>query len=153
VNEVWSNEHAKWVLVDAKYDIHFERDRVPLSALDLHEAARFDGGKSVVKVQGRGRDAVPMKGLEYPTSSVLSYWWVSYYLPHNTFTQPPTGKSRLVTWDNEAFRSTTWFRGSGDDLKEHWAYAAKTFVTTRDRRQIEWTPGVSDLTVRQVSPT
>ena len=25
VKEVWSNEYAKWVLLDAKYDIHFER--------------------------------------------------------------------------------------------------------------------------------
>jgi hypothetical protein len=40
VNEVWSNEYAKWVLLDAKYDVHYERAGIPLSALELHEAAR-----------------------------------------------------------------------------------------------------------------
>lgn len=46
VNEVWSNDYAKWVMLDAKYDIHFERDGVPLSALELHEAVRWHPGKN-----------------------------------------------------------------------------------------------------------
>ena len=60
VNEVWSNDYAKWVLLDAKYDIHFERDGVPLSALQLHEAVRADGGRSIVMVRGVERREVPM---------------------------------------------------------------------------------------------
>ena len=39
VNEVWSNGHAKWVLLDAKYDSHFERGGVPLSALAIGRAS------------------------------------------------------------------------------------------------------------------
>ena len=35
VNEVWSNDYAKWVLLDAKYDIHYERAGTPLSALQV----------------------------------------------------------------------------------------------------------------------
>ena len=152
VNEVWSNQYAKWVLIDAKYDIHFERDGVPLSALELHEAARTDGGKDVVKMQGPDRKAVPMKGLEYPTSSVVGYWWVSYHVALDRFTGR-TRDSRLVIFDNAAFRETTWFRGSSRGLKKHWAYAAKAFSPTLDRRHIEWTPGVPELQIRQVSNT
>ena len=40
VNEVWSNEYAKWVLMDGEYDFHFERDGQVLSALEVHEAAQ-----------------------------------------------------------------------------------------------------------------
>ena len=40
VNQVWSNDYAKWVVFDAKYDVHFEREGVPLSAMDLHERVR-----------------------------------------------------------------------------------------------------------------
>ncbi|GAG06122.1 unnamed protein product, partial [marine sediment metagenome] len=32
INEVWVNKFGKWVLIDAKYDLHFEKDGVPLSA-------------------------------------------------------------------------------------------------------------------------
>ena len=37
-------------------------------------------------------------------------------------------------------------------LRKHWAYDAKAFVPTRERRQIEWTPGVPDLRARQTAP-
>jgi hypothetical protein len=37
VNEVWVNELCKWVLVDAKYDLHFEKEDVPLSALEIRD--------------------------------------------------------------------------------------------------------------------
>ncbi len=152
VNEVWSNQYAKWILLDAKYDIHFERDDVPLSAMELHEAVRANRVDDIAKVQGPDREVVPMKGLGYPASSVLSYWWVSYHVALDGFTGS-TDDSHLVILDNEAFRETTWFRGGSDGLKEHWAYAAKAFLPTKDRHQIEWTPGVPDLQIRQVSDT
>src|SRR5688572_333731 len=79
VNEVWSNDYAKWVLLDAKYDIHFERDGVPLSALELHEAVRADGGQGVVKMQGVDRRQVPMDKPDAPEGTIRSYWWASYY--------------------------------------------------------------------------
>jgi len=153
VNEVWSNEYAKWVLVDGEYDFHFERGGQPLSALEVHEAARSDGGRQLVKVQGPDRTAVPMKGLGFPFTSAIGYWWTSYHVRQNTFTQSQGNESRLVIFDNEAFRQTTWLRKRGDNvLRKHWAYDANAFVATRDRRQIEWTPGVCELQVRQRAP-
>lgn len=46
INEVWSGDHDKWVAMDVggdnndetKFTYHFERDGLPLSALDCHEA-------------------------------------------------------------------------------------------------------------------
>jgi hypothetical protein len=153
VNEVWSNEYAKWVVLDAKYDVHFERDGVPLSALELHEAVRADGGRGVAKVKGVERRVVPMEASGTTEGTVRSYWWVSYRQRQNMFTQPHwSGGSRMVVFDNEAFRNGTWHRNSGKDLVKHWAYAANAFVPTRDRHQIEWTPGVPDLRARLVTP-
>lgn len=153
VNEVWSNEYAKWVVLDAKYDVHFERDGVPLSALELHEAVRADGGRGIVKVKGVERRVVPMEETGTTEGAVRSYWWVAYRQRQNTFTQPHwSGGSRMVVLDNEAFRSGTWYRNVGKDLVKHWAYAANAFIPTRDRHQIEWTPGVPDVQARQVAP-
>jgi hypothetical protein len=154
VNEVWSNEYAKWVLMDGEYDFHFERDGQPLSALEVHEAVRRDGGRGIAKVQGVDRTVVPMEGLGFPFTSAIGYWWVSYHVKQNPFTQGGGNESRLVIFDNEAFRTTTWLRKRGDNvLRKHWAYDAKAFVPTSDRRQIEWTPGVPQLRVRQSGPT
>lgn len=153
VNEVWSNDYAKWVLLDAKYDVHYERDGVPLSALELHEAVRADGGKGIVKMQGVERQPAPMESAETPEGTIRSYWWVSYHLRPNPFTEPTwSGGSRLLIFDNDAFRKTTWYRSNGDHLVKHWAYAAQAFIPIRDRHEIEWTPGVPDLRLRQVAP-
>ena len=46
INEIWSSEHGKWVAMDVggdsddetKFTYHFERDGVPLSALEAHRA-------------------------------------------------------------------------------------------------------------------
>jgi len=150
MNEVWSNKYAKWVLFDAKYDIHYERDGVPLSVLEVHQAVRSDLGKAIVKVQGPERREVPMKGLEYPTSSVLSYWWVSYTPGLRTFTGKSEG-SGIVVFDSDDFRRTRWFRDGPDDLREHWAYGANAFIRVQDRDEINWTVGVPDVELRRVA--
>jgi hypothetical protein len=62
VNEVWSNDHAQWVLLDAKYDIHFERDGVPLSALELHEAVRGTGVEASSRSRGSSAGRFPTTG-------------------------------------------------------------------------------------------
>lgn len=152
VNEVWSNQFARWILLDAKYDIHFEKDGVPLSALDLHEAVRADGGKGVKKVAGLDRREVP-DSKEEPEASVRGYWWLSYHLRPTSFTHPHwSGGDPLGIYDNAAFRETTWYRGGATGLVKHWAYAAKAFVPTRSRTALEWTPGVPDLRARQIAP-
>jgi hypothetical protein len=151
VNEVWSNDYAKWVLVDAKYDIHFERGGVPLSALELHEAARADQGKGISKVQGPDRREVPMKGLEFPTSSVLGYWWISYNPGLKTFTGKHDSRA-VVVFDSPEFRSTRWFRDAGKGLTDHWAYRANAFVPVSDRNQINWSVGVPEVKVKPAGP-
>ena len=152
VNEVWSNQYAKWVLLDAKYNIHYERAGVPLSALEIHEAVRANQAKEVVTVRGIDRTVVTAKDSEYPTNSPLSYWWVSYHTGQRQFTGTSDNR-RLVIFDNAAFRETKWFRQTSNGLKESWAYKANAFVPTRDRGQIEWTPGVADVALRQISDT
>jgi hypothetical protein len=63
-----------------------------------------------------------------------------------------SGGSRLVIFDNDAFRTTVWHRDhGGDTLSKHWAYRAGAFVPTNDRHQIEWAPGVPGLRVAQAS--
>lgn len=154
VNEVWSNDYAKWVLLDAKYDIHFERNGIPLSALELHEAVRADCGKGIAKMIGVEHRPAPMDTPNAPEATIRSYWWTSYYLRPSPFTEPHwSGGNRLLVLDNDAFRHAIWYRAGKDGrLVKHWAYAADAFLLTRNRHEIEWTPGVPDLRARQVAP-
>lgn len=50
--EVWSNDYQKWVVMDPSYNIYFQRDGVPLSALDLHMAIRRQAWQDILLVKG-----------------------------------------------------------------------------------------------------
>ena len=38
VPEIWSNQRRKWLIMDPDLNVHYERDGVPLSALEIHDA-------------------------------------------------------------------------------------------------------------------
>ena len=58
VTEVYCNEYRKWMLVDPWYNCYFERDGVPLSALEFHDS--MDNPEGIILVFGKNG-----KGLEY----------------------------------------------------------------------------------------
>jgi hypothetical protein len=140
VNEVWVNKFSKWVLIDAKYDAHFEKNGVPLSALEIRDELWREGAKSVVRVVGPDRS--PMK--PDPETGKWetrpdTYRWCSWETNTNRFTTfPARPTSTLVVLDDEIFRSNTWYR----DGKPHWAYDTPYFIKTARRDWIEWTPNV-----------
>ncbi|MFH1718021.1 MAG: transglutaminase-like domain-containing protein, partial [Planctomycetota bacterium] len=148
VNEVWVNKFSKWVLIDAKYDAHFEKDGVPLSALEIRDEVWRDGAKSVVRVVGP--DCEPMK--PNPRTGAWetrpdTYRWCSWETDTNRFTTfPARPTSTLVVLDDENSRNNTWYR----DGKPHWAYNTPYFIKTTRRDWIEWTPNVitSKVTIR-----
>jgi hypothetical protein len=148
VNEVWVNIFCKWVLIDAKYDAHFEKNGVPLSALEIRDEVWRDGAKSVVCVVGPDRK--PMKP-DAETGKLETrpdtYRWCSWETDTNRFTTfPARPTSTLVVLDDEIFRNNTWYR----DGKPHWAYNTPYFIKTTRRDWIEWTPNVitSKVTIR-----
>lgn len=140
-NEVWCNPICKWILVDAEHDSHFEKNGLPLSALEIRDEVLRDGARSVVRVKGPER--TPQSPVEDESWGLTArtYAWVSFYSDGNRFGRWPAtiGGFELVLGD-EAFRSRTWYR----DGKKHWAYAAGRFKPV-DRSALEWSPNVLDV--------
>jgi hypothetical protein len=108
VNEVWVNKFSKWVLIDAKYDAHFEKNGVALSALEIRDEVWRDGAQSVICVVGPDRrprkpDPETGKGETRPDT----YRWCSWETDTNRFTAfPARPTSTLVLLDDENFRKT-----------------------------------------------
>ena len=140
VNEVWVNKFSKWVLIDAKYDAHFEKNKVPLSALEIRDEVWRDGAKSVIRVVGPDRsDMRPDPETGKWETRPDTYRWCSWETDTNRFTTfPARPTSTLVVLEDEIFRSNTWYR----DGKPHWAYDTPYFIKTTRRDWIEWTPNV-----------
>ena len=135
VNEVWVNDLCKWVLIDAKYDLHFERDGAPLSVLEVRDEVIRNGGRDVRRAYGPERK---YKRKDFPEST-HTYRWVTFEMSTSNFTDWPNAQSSaVVVYEDDFFRKNTWYR----DGRPHWAYKADFFVRVRSRNWIEWTPNV-----------
>ncbi|MFB3891201.1 MAG: transglutaminase domain-containing protein [Phycisphaerae bacterium] len=144
VNEVWVNKFAKWVLIDAKYDLHFEKDGVPLSALEIRDEVWADGGKSVKACFGPDGKGPRNKFNDWEVSPE-TYRWCSWETSTNWFTHTPAARSStLVMLDDQRFRENTWLR----DGKPHWALKTPYLIATPNRSWIEWTPNVISSAVK-----
>ncbi len=140
VNEVWVNKFSKWVLIDAKYDVHFEKDGVALSALEIRDEVWRDGAQSVICLVGPNRHSMkPDSETGKSETRPDTYRWCSWETNTNRFTTfPAKPTSTLVVLDDEIFRNNTWYR----DGKSHWAYDTPYLIKTTRRDWIEWTPNV-----------
>jgi len=142
VNEVWVNKFCKWVLIDAKYDNHFEKDGVPLSALEVRDEMWKNDGKDVKVVVGLDRkpDTInPETGKPNVVAGPHIYRWCSWEPDTNRFTAYPAHTNlNLIMFEDDIYRNNTWYRGG----RPHWAYNTPHLITTTIRGCIEWTPNV-----------
>jgi hypothetical protein len=145
VNEVWVNSMAKWVLVDAKCDGHFEKNGVPLSALEIRDEV-ITGKEACLRRRigpdGKSKDSAA--ALADPLGFTHTYRWCSWEVSTNMFTAwPATSSGALIMLDDAFFRSNTWYR----DGEPHWAYNTPLLQLTPCREWIEWTPNVIESIV------
>jgi hypothetical protein len=87
LTEVWSNDYDKWVVMDADFNVHFERGGVPLSALEVHDALVSSRLADVVPVFERARPghATPAT---WPLRTAELYAYLRYHLNANHLTRP-----------------------------------------------------------------
>lgn len=87
LTEVWSNDYNKWVVMDADYNLHFERQGVPLSAQEVHEALIASALDDVVTVAGTARPDHATPAM-WPLRTAELYYYVRYHLTANHLTRP-----------------------------------------------------------------
>lgn len=87
VTDVWSNDYDKWVLMDADFNVYFERDDVPLSALEIHDALLGDGLDRVRAVRGTMRDG-HVSPDDWPQKTAELYRYVRYHLKADHLATP-----------------------------------------------------------------
>ncbi len=138
INEVWLNQYNKWFLSDAKYDHHFEKNGIPLSALEIREEYLKNKAVDIVKVKGPERTPVDIDP-ETGTSrerSAQTYTWIEWHGFNNVFTIWPETKDLLIMYNDDFFRTHTWIWGG----KPHWAYAKPEFMKlVQNADEIYWT--------------
>lgn len=85
--EVWFNTLNKWVVIDPSLNVHYERDGVPLSALEIHDALVSGAADAVAVVEGAHRDGRPALDL-WPLRTKSLYYYVRYHLKADHVSAP-----------------------------------------------------------------
>ena len=148
INEVWLNTHQKWFLSDAKYDYHFEKNGIPLSALEVRDEYLKNKAAGIVLVKGPVRVVTEI----YPELNINKeqfarvYTWLSWGKFNNRYSNwPNTQTDFMLFYADDYFKNHVWLW----DGKRHWAYDTEFMILVDDRKAIEWTPNVitSDVSI------
>ena len=141
INEIWVNSYSKWVLSDAKYDYHFEKDGIPLSALEVREEYLKNKASDIILVKGPDRVHTEM----YPQLNISKeqiarvYTWLSWGKYNNRYSNyPNTQTDYMLFFEDDYFKNHVWLW----DGKRHWAYGTEYMILINDRKAIEWTPNM-----------
>jgi hypothetical protein len=141
VNEIWLNSHQKWFLSDAKYDYHFEKEGIPLSALEVRDEYFKNKAADIELVKGPERTITELyPGLDISRESFARvYTWLSWGKFNDRYSNwPDTKTDYMLFYEDEYFRNNVWLW----DGKRHWAYDTEFMILVKDRQAIEWTPNV-----------
>lgn len=157
INEIWSNKFHKWFLSDAKYNHHFEKDGIPLSALEVRDEYLKNKASDILLVKGplrvaiEGDREVNKKGEVFEKSKeryAQTYTWIEWESVNDRFTHWPDNSdalAKLNMYADDYFKNNTWIW----DGKPHWAYNTENMILISDRDAIEWTPNTikADVTL------
>jgi hypothetical protein len=156
INEIWSNQFQKWFLSDAKYNHHFEKNGIPLSALEVRAEYLKNKAADISLVQGRDRKIILHEGVANAKGEMIqttkerfaqTYTWIEWESTNNRFTAWPDNSdalSKLIMYADDYFKNNTWIW----DGKPHWAYNTEYMIPVSDRQAIEWSPNTINATVR-----
>ena len=149
VNEIWSNKFGKWYLSDAKYNHHFTKNGIPLSALEVREEFLRNRAADIVLVKGPQQTAIHTDGVMNSAGDMIqetvadfaqTYTWLEWESYNDRYTNWPESSdnvSILNMYADDYFKENTWIW----DGKPHWAYSkSEHMVRVSDRDAIEWTP-------------
>ena len=138
IDEIWLNSYHKWFLSDAKYNSHFEKNGIPLSALEVRDEFLKNKAADIILVKGPDRTPLDFDE-EYKKSKedfARTYTNVEWNKHNDLYTIWPKDSSYHIMYQDEYFKNHTWIW----DGKPHWAYNTPHMRLITDRSAIEWTP-------------
>ncbi|MEO8416317.1 MAG: hypothetical protein ABI472_21830, partial [Ginsengibacter sp.] len=138
IDEIWLNSYHKWFLSDAKYNSHFEKNGIPLSALEVRDEFLKNKAADITLVKGPDRTPIAYDE-QYKKSKedfARLYTNIEWNKHNDLYTIWPKDSSYLIMYQDEYFKNHTWIW----DGKPHWAYNTPHMRLIADRSAIEWTP-------------
>lgn len=145
MNEIWVNKFGKWMLSDAKFNHHFEKDGVPLSALEVRDEFLKNRAADVMLMKGPDRTPIQLDSLKDEKGKYIHrnkewfaqwYTWLEWDQQSDRFSAWPKFETKLNMFKDSFFTKNIWYW----DGKPHWGYKTDEINYRENREAIEWTP-------------
>ena len=148
--EVWSNDFNKWVYLDPDFNMHFERDGVPQSVLEVHDAYVSGTDHELDLVLGTVRaDSDPRI---YPHRLAAFFYYHRYHLKANHVTVPDESASFDRFSDSVEWHDALTVPWEISTVPSLFLHERLTQWVTSDRTLIEWRPNQVWITARRTGP-
>jgi hypothetical protein len=152
VAEVWSSDLDKWVMMDTDFDVHYQRDGVPLSAWEIHEAFAADELAKIEPQRGPHSLSFNAYGEKLPdeddffATGLPAYYAHVTVLMRNDFLSDTDGPVTMAHLVDDTATPLLWHRGSDNRLQPHLMgpvvvaqpYTDVTPVLTDGNRRTSW---------------
>lgn len=156
VSDIWSNQFRKWVLIDSMYDLHFEKNGVPLSAWEIRAEYLKNNGADVDRVVGAPSKTLKKKSAgkyqhQHLEDEPGNYFWI-YYVNH-CFASGWDNAAKFILPQDEANASSIWYMND-EPMKPgrpHTGYLNNLFLPTTRIEDAHWSVGVVEATVQDAS--
>lgn len=79
-NDLWSNQYKKWVFVNVTWNLHLEKDRIPLSIAEARTEWFKNRGRDLIYVFGAGKERVEYTYIDFPVKRKESRVWKRFPL-------------------------------------------------------------------------
>jgi hypothetical protein len=152
INEVWSNKFCKWFLSDAKYNHHFEKNGIPLSALEVRHEYLKNKTADIVLVKGPNRTPIEFDK-EFELSKerfAQTYTWIKWNKfgnPHSFY--PKKNNEFIMVYQDDYYNNNTYYRSGAPVDPDYMA----TWRKIKNRKSIEWSPNVLNISTKLIGDT
>jgi hypothetical protein len=111
--DIWSNQYRKWYVVDVMHNLHFEKDNIPLNALEVRLEYLKNMARDVVGVVGVNEKRLSYGGDTHGFDQPSNYFWFFILLRNNFFEDPDMYDGKSLLWTDKYNANKIWYKGGG----------------------------------------
>ncbi|MCD6365288.1 MAG: transglutaminase domain-containing protein [Planctomycetes bacterium] len=156
VVDVFNNDLGKWMAIDAKHNVYFEKNSVPLSPWELSCLSAADGGQEVDICLGPDRKKHTIEQIEGMDSwreyRPGEYFWCRQPMHCDPFSGIGSAVPPLaLVLVGDQHEGKDWYQGKPPDTHIHNGYRHGSFQFTRRYADVYPDIGTSELSLGETS--
>lgn len=135
IGDIWSDQFNKWYVVDVMHNLHYEKDGIPLNALEIRSEYLENGGQNIVGIIGNKEKIINYRKDDRGFNTPSNFFWFFIALRNNFFEKPNIWNSKAYLWVDKYNKDKIWYKGGGKhgESKPHPMYEYNQFIETSDK--------------------